>query len=346
MNQTQLRPKIKLKKLIMKAKTPTFIEVCAGTGGLSAGLIKAGFRPLLLNEIDNTCCQTLKVNHPGVKIDCGSMSDLDLSSYKNQVDLLAGGVPCQSYSMAGHRKGLNDPRGDLILQFRDLIDQVQPKVFLIENVKGLVNHDDGKTFTTVLANLNRSNDYDIQYQVLNAWDYDVPQKRERVIIIGTQKSLQLSQFKYPTPSLRKPVLKDVLPGCPPSQGCAYSTAKQAVMILVPPGGCWVDLPQDVQKSYMGQSLNSGGGKRGMARRLSMDEPSLTLTTSPNQKQTERAHPNENRPLSIREYARIQTFPDSYQFCGSISSQYKQIGNAVPVELANYLGKSIKSYLKY
>ena len=111
------------------------------------------------------------------------------------------------------------------------------------------------------------------------------------------------------------------------------------MDQIPPGGCWVNLPVDVQKQYF-----SGGGKRGIARRLSMDEPCLTLTTSPCQKQTERCHPLETRPFTIREYARIQSFPDDFKFCGSIAKQYKQIGNAVPVNLAELIAKKIKQNL--
>lgn len=106
------------------------------------------------------------------------------------------------------------------------------------------------------------------------------------------------------------------------------------------GGFWKDLPSDIQKEYMKGSLNMGGGKTGIARRLHLDEPSLTLTCAPSQKQTERCHPTESRPLTVREYARIQTFPDDWEFKGSMSEQYKQIGNAVPVNLAYAIGRSL------
>src|SRR5699024_5402492 len=110
--------------------------------------------------------------------------------------------------------------------------------------------------------------------------------------------------------------------------------------LVPAGGCWVDLPENIAKEYLGASWNSGGGKRGMARRISWDEPSLTLTCSPSQKQTERCHPDETRPFTVREYARIQTFPDNWVFAGGLGEQYKQIGNALPVKLAYQLGAKL------
>ena len=127
---------------------------------------------------------------------------------------------------------------------------------------------------------------------------------------------------------------------PLSDGQKYPEKKARVLDMVPEGGDWRNLPLEVQKSYMGGSFHLGGGKTGMARRLSMDEPSLTLTCSPAQKQTERCHPLETRPLTIREYARIQTFPDSWGFQGTLSDQYKQIGNAVPVNLSFAIGRSL------
>lgn len=127
---------------------------------------------------------------------------------------------------------------------------------------------------------------------------------------------------------------------PASKGLAYSESKRKILELVPMGGYWKDLPVDIQKNYMGKSYYSDGGKTGMAKRLSLDEPALTLTCAPAQKETERCHPTETRPLTIREYARIQTFPDDWKFIGNISAQYKQIGNVVPVNLAYALGRSI------
>jgi DNA (cytosine-5)-methyltransferase 1 len=184
----------------------------------------------------------------------------------------------------------------------------------------------------------------INYKLLNAVDYSVPQKRERVIIVGVRRDI-IKEYEFPKPCGKRLVLRDVLMGCPVSKGYKYPEKKKEIMQLVPPGGCWVDLPENIRKEYMGNSLKSGGGKRGVARRLSMDEPSLTLTTSPCQKQTERCHPIETRPLTVREYARIQTFPDTFVFCGSIAQQYKQIGNAVPVKLAYHLARSIETVLR-
>ncbi len=321
---------------------PTFIEVCGGAGGMSTGLMEAGFEPLLLNEIHKTYAKTLADNHPGANVVVGSMTDLDLRSYAGQVDLLCGGVPCQAFSLAGAGRGLEDDRGALIVEFNRLINECRPRVFMVENVKGLMIHNGGQTFRDILQLFSNGGAYTVHHKLLNATDYEVPQKRERVLIVGVLAGSPA--FAYPEPSPNRKVLRDVLPNCPASPGVAYPEAKRRVMDLVPPGGCWINLPPDVQASYMGASLNAGGGKRGMARRLSMDEPCLTLTTSPAQKQTERCHPTETRPLTVREYARIQTFPDSYVFAGGVGAQYAQIGNAVPVRLAYFMGKAIAAHL--
>ena len=323
----------------------TFIEVCSGCGGLSSGFIEAGFTPILINELDKTFCKTLRKNHPGVTVVEGSMVDLDLTPHKGKVDVLQGGVPCQAFSQAGERKGLDDPRGQLITHFNKLINDCEPRVFLVENVKGLMTHNKGETLRGILTLFANNGKYTVYHKVLNAKDYDVPQKRERILIVGVHSSITKT-FTYPEKSKTSVVLKDVLTNVPPSIGATYPEHKADVMRRVPQGGCWVNLPEDIQKAYMGEKgLAAGGGKRGIARRLAMNEQSLTLTTSPCQKQTERCHPIETRPLNVREYARIQTFPDSYTFEGSMGNQYKQIGNAVPVKLALAMGRQIKQFLE-
>ncbi len=317
----------------------TFIEVCAGGGGLSSGLIKAGFTPILLNDNNKDCCKTLKYNHPEANVVCESMDKIDYSPFINKVDLLTGGVPCQSFSQAGLRKGLEDPRGDLMIKFIEILNLVRPKLFMIENVKGLLTHNEGKTIEKIIDALNKNKLYNISYKCLDASKYDVPQKRERVFIVGVIKNITQS-FNFPKESLTKKVLKDVLYNVPQSNGANYNEHKIKLFKMIPQGGCWVNLPEDLQKEYLGNSYNSGGGKRGILYRLSMEKPSLTLLCTPSQKQTERCHPLEERPLTIREYARVQSFDDSYEFIGSLNSQYKQIGNAVPVELAKHMGNEL------
>jgi DNA (cytosine-5)-methyltransferase 1 len=323
----------------------TFIEVCSGCGGLSTGFMRAGLKPILLNEINKTFCKTLENNHPGVKVVNQDMTKLNLKEYDGEVDVLAGGVPCQSFSQAGVRKGLEDPRGQLIIEFNRLINECNPNVFMIENVKGILTHDSGKTFQSILELLKNGGLYKIKYKVMNSKDYEVPQKRERVVIIGVRSDIP-EEFSFPEFSKNSVFLRDVLSNVPASIGAKYPESKRKVMELVPQGGCWVNLPENVKREFMGEkSMKAGGGKRGMARRMGMDEQCLTLTTSPCQKQTERCHPLETRPFNVREYARIQTFPDDYTFEGGMANQYKQIGNAVPVKMAEAIGNSLKQFLE-
>lgn len=328
----------------MTTNDKTFIEVCAGAGGLSKGFMDNGFVPLLLNDFDKYCCNTLEQNHPDANIFYGSMTDIDVTSYKNMdVDVLMGGVPCQSFSQAGKRLGIEDERGKLMMSFIKMVSEIEPKVFLIENVKGLATHNSGDTLKYIIEELENIGLYNIQYSVLNANDYGVPQNRERLIIVGTRSDLE-GEFEYPEVQEVKPVLKDVLTDCPSSIGAVYNEEKCKLFEQIPQGGCWVNLPEDLQKSYLGNSYMSGGGKRGILKRLDMEKPSLTLLTTPSQKQTERCHPIETRPLQTLEYARIQTFPDDYKFSGSMNQIYKQIGNAVPVNLASAIAKEIKKVL--
>jgi DNA (cytosine-5)-methyltransferase 1 len=327
-----------------------FIEVCAGCGGLSSGFIKEGFKPLLLCEIDKNCCKTLEKNHsnlPDLLIENCDLKELDLNDFNGEVDILMGGIPCQPFSTAGLRRGFTDLRGQLIFDFNRLILECNPRMIIVENVKGLLSHNNGDTIKAIINLLENDGKYVVKYKVLNAKDFSVPQKRERLIIVGVRKDLNsICEYNFPEKNPKQLYLRDVLVGVPASMGMVYNKAKEDVMKLVPAGGCWVDLPDGIREKYMGNALHSGGGKRGMARRLAMDEQCLTLTTSPCQKQTERCHPTETRPFNVREYARIQTFDDDYKFVGSISSQYKQIGNAVPVALAQAIAKSCSYVLNF
>lgn len=330
----------------------TTIELFAGAGGLALGIEKAGFNTIGLVEIDKDASETLQRNRPNWKVindDISNISCLNLPKYFNltigELDLLSGGSPCQSFSYAGKRLGLEDARGTLFYHYAKFLEQLQPKMFLFENVKGLLTHDKGQTYNTI-TDIFKSTGYVIHKKVLNAWDYGVAQKRERLITIGIRKDLitKLS-FRFPLPHDYKPVLRDILLDCPKSEGTQYSEYKQKIFKLVPAGGYWRDIPQDIAKEYMKSCWYMGGGRTGILRRLSLDEPALTVLTSPSQKQTERCHPLESRPFTIRENARCQSFPDDWQFYGSINSQYKQIGNAVPVNLAYDIALEIRKTLE-
>lgn len=320
----------------------TLIELFCGAGGLALGLHNAGLDTKLLVDFDKDTIATLNHNRPKWNAICKSVADLDLSEYAGQIDVMAGGFPCQAFSYAGKGRGFEDTRGTLFYEYARLIQQVQPKVVIGENVKGLLNHDNGKTLSTMLRVLDELG-YDVSYRVLRSQFLDVPQKRERLIILGTRKDLKLKRF-FPQEKDYIVPLSEAIADAPKSDGQTYTAKKHAVMELVPEGGYWRDLPDEIQKTYMGASYFLGGGKTGMARRLSWSEPSLTLTCNPAQKQTERCHPSETRPLNIREYARIQCFPDDWEFMGSQSSQYKQIGNAVPVNLGYHVGLAVRAML--
>ena len=324
---------------ILKKKTPSkykVVELFAGCGGLALGLENSGLKAELLVEIDKKAAETLKKNRPKWNVIADDIKNVDFSEIK--ADVVAGGFPCQAFSYAGKRMGFEDTRGTLFFEFARAIKEINPKVVLGENVKGLEKHDNGRTLRTMMDVLDELG-YNAYYKVLRAQYLDVPQKRERLVIIGVRKDYD-SKVIYPKEKNYTVSIGEALKGVPKSDGQIYTEKKKKIMELIPQGGYWKDLPDKLQREYMGGSYHLGGGKTGMARRLSADEPSLTLTCNPAQKQTERCHPFETRPLQVREYARIQSFPDSWEFSGSVASQYKQIGNAVPVNLAYHIGTAI------
>lgn len=330
---------------ILRSKKTKFnvIELFSGCGGMALGFENAGLKTKLLVEIDKNSVDTLHKNRPRWEIEHQDIADVDFTSYKEKVDIIAGGPPCQAFSYAGHSRGFEDTRGTLFFELARCVKEVQPKIALIENVRGLIQHDKGRTLSTMLRTLEDLG-YTPVYRLLRAQFLDVPQKRERVVIIGIRKDLDIPAL-FPREKDYTISIREALKDCPKSIGAEYPKRKREIIELVPPGGYWRDLPIELQKEYMKKSFYLGGGKTGMARRLSWDEPSLTLTCSPAQKQTERCHPEETRPLTVREYARIQTFPDDWQFTGSLASQYRQIGNAVPVNLAYHIGKCLIAMLE-
>ncbi|HBI58841.1 MAG: DNA (cytosine-5-)-methyltransferase [Duncaniella sp.] len=326
----------------------TSAELFAGGGGLALGMEKAGFHHVLLNEFDHSACETLRRNRPNWNVIEGDVHDIDFTPFRDKIDFLSGGFPCQAFSYAGKRLGFEETRGTLFFELARAVKEIQPKVFMGENVRGLFEHDNGRTLQTIKDVIAELGYTLIEPRVLRAIQYDVPQKRERLILIAIRNDIAPHvDFKWPDVCTSVRTLRDAFfagelfnTDVPMSEGQKYPESKYKVMQLVPEGGDWRNLPEEVARDYMKGSYNLGGGKTGMARRLAMDEPSLTLTCAPAQKQTERCHPKETRPLTVREYARIQTFPDDWQFCGNLTAQYKQIGNAVPVNLAWAIGRSL------
>lgn len=328
----------------------TVLELFAGAGGFAIGMEEAGLTCVALNEIDKWACQTLQKNRPNWKVLEGDIKAYSFTEYYNKIDVVTGGFPCQAFSYAGKKLGFNDARGTLFYEFARVVKEVKPIICIGENVRGLISHENGKTLQGMISILHEIGYNVAPVKVLKAINFKVPQKRERLILVGVRKDINL-EYEYPKPYKRIYNLQDALKkgelynsDVPNSNGVKYPKKKKAILDLVPQKGYWRDLPIELQKEFMGGSFYLGGGKTGMARRIGWDEPCLTLTCSPAQKQTERCHPEETRPFTVREYARIQTFPDDWEFAGSIAQQYKQIGNAVPVNLGKEIGYSIIKFL--
>lgn len=332
----------------------TSIELFAGAGGLALGLEQAGFSHIGLVEFNRDAADTLKKNRPHWNVLCEDISltaerdlEKEFGIQKYELDLLSGGAPCQSFSYAGKRLGLHDIRGTMFYHYATFLHKLQPKMFIFENVRGLLSHDKGMTFKTIL-DIFEDEGYTTHYKVLNAWNYGVPQKRERLITVGIRNDLRdKCHFEFPMEHDYKPVVRDIkLDVDPAATECArYSEYKASVFALVPPGGYWRDIDPAIAKAYMKTCWDMEGGRTGILRRIGLDEPSLTVLTNPGMKQTDRCHPLEVRPFSYRENARFQTFPDDWEFCGRLSERYKQVGNAVPVHLAKEIGLCIKSALE-
>ena len=355
------------------------ISLFSGALGLDLGLERAGFTPKVYVELDEKAVDTIRKNKPGIPViakDINFVSTAEILKIAElevgDVTLVAGGPPCQAFSTAGRRMSFNDPRGALISQFIRVLREARPKYFLMENVRGILSaaikhrplkerggsfpplsdeEQPGSVFNLILKDF-RDLGYNVSYRLVNSADYGVPQKRERVIIIGSRVS---SPFVFPEPThARIPennqckwrTLGDALGGlmdpCP--EYVPYSEERLSYLRLIPPGGNWRSLPEDIRPIAMGGAYKSGGGKVGFYRRLDFDKPSPTVTTSPFQKATDMCHPAEDRPLSVKEYARIQEFPDDWFFAGNLSDKYRLIGNAVPVGLGYAIGKALKYHI--
>ncbi len=255
------------------------IELFAGAGGLALGLEKAGFDTIGLIELDKDASDTLKLNRPNWRVihdDIANISCLDLEEYfgiaKGELDVLSGGAPCQAFSYAGKRLGLEDARGTLFYHYASFLQKLQPKMFLFENVRGLLTHDKGRTYATI-THIFEEAGYAIQKQVLNAWDYGNPQKRERLITIGIRNDLLPEvTYHFPKPHEYKPILRDVLLDCPKGPGISYGETKRKIFELVPPGGYWRDIPVEIAKDYMKSCWNMEGGRTGILRLIQAHPP--------------------------------------------------------------------------
>ncbi len=388
-----------------RRKKYKFLSLFSGGLGLDLGLeATERFETIACIEKEKAFCDTIRLNlrkgrlPKDIQVLEADISELDpekvlndLNIDRNSVDVVVGGPPCQSFSTAGRRGTTQDPRGTLLWDFLRFVQYVKPKIFLMENVRGLLSaalkhrpiaerpdrggaplSEDEKPGSVVrllvqdLANLEGIG-YHLDIFEVNSVNYGAPQIRERVLFVGNcygrkidfpkpthgnnspyssiyrQRSLFKEEKQLPWKTLgdaigdlneENPVVLD------------FSPRKKSFLAMVPPGSNWRSLPEDVQKESMGKAWYAKGGRSGWWRRLSFDLPSPTLITMPNHASTSLCHPTETRALSIREYARVQEFPDNWEFCGTVSKQYAQVGNAVPIRLGKVTGNVIASELDH
>lgn len=339
------------------------ISLFSGAMGLDIGLMQAGINIQIGQDFDNSCIQTMFANgHQGIAGDICKISSQEILQIVNmkvgEPFLICGGPPCQPFSTAGKRLGINDPRGSLFKEFVRMIDEIRPRFFIMENVKGLMSsilkdengeNTNTKVLDVILEEFRKLN-YKTVYGLLDAVNYGVPQFRERFVLIGSRDGEDIflpapTHFRvHQNPAYRWVTLGDTIQDLENADGeCAtFSESRLRFLRMVPEGGNWKDLPKDVVAEAMGGAYASGGGKVGFYRRLSYSQPSPTVVTSPVQKATMMGHPTMDRPLSVAEYARIQQFPDNWVFMGTTSDKYRQIGNAVPVGLARAIGEMLIS----
>ena len=335
---------------------PITISFCSGALGLDLGLQLAGFRVVLAAETDPDAVETIRANRPGLPV-LGDIRRLTAAEVReaagigdSDIDLVAAGVPCQAFSTAGRRRGLDDPRGELLLSFANLATELAPKYVLIENVRGLLSD---AAFERVLAMLRESG-YAVSFHLYDSAYFGAPQRRERVIVIGSRNGSRVP-FLTPTHSDRPgdglPPWKTLRDAIGDMQSVEHHYVEFPVKRLeyfrkVKPGQNWRDLSEEDQQAALSEAVREAkGGKGGFYRRLTWDKPSPTLVTMPNRPATDLCHPDEERPLSVEEYKRIQEFPDEWEVCGDLPSQYGQIGNAVPVLFGQAIGLAIREHMR-
>ncbi|MCU7193056.1 DNA cytosine methyltransferase [Turicibacter sp. T129] len=326
------------------------ISLFSGAGGLDLGLIMAGFKIVWANDILKPAVENYRYNIG--EIHEGDITQINVNDLP-EADVVVGGFPCQPFSSAGNRLGIDDDRGNMYLECIRIIEAKRPKIVVFENVRGLLsikNNDNSKLIDTILYLLENSGDgYNVSLKLIKASDYGVPQNRYRVIIVGIRKDLGFT-FKFPEPyniDYSKLTLKHTLdiPGGTPNQDevWEFSPQSQALIPYIPEGGSWKNIPYDVLPDRMKRIRDNM--KRyhspNFYRRFSRDEINGTITAAATPENCGIIHPTENRRYSVREVARIQSFPDTYKFVGdSIPSKYKIIGNAVPPKLGEAIGKAI------
>jgi len=341
-------------------QTPTFIDLFAGAGGLSVGLEQAGFKLVAATDWDHWSCKTLRANHKDILVEEGDISKINLNDFSERlgrktVDFIVGGPPCQGFSQLGKRLK-DDPRNQLWREYMRFVEFFQPKIFLMENVPQILTSGEFEIIKEIAENLG----YEVKEKVLHAVDYGVPQKRKRAIILGSK----IGTPSHPVPTHTDPndfnllnqnlnpwaTVRDAigdLPLEPTGEDWHIGRNPTPTSIkrykAVPPGGNRFDLPPELTPACWKRKKT---GSTDVFGRLLWDAPSLTIRTEFFKPEKGcYLHPQAHRPITIREAARLQTFPDDYIFCGSNVQAAKQIGNAVPCRLAQAIGKELLQLLE-
>lgn len=357
------------------------VELFAGSGGLGTGFANAGFNIISANDVWEAASKTYVANHPNVKYVVKDIADLsgeellEGTGYtKNDVDVIIGGPPCQGFSTLGKRF-IDDPRNKLFKEYVRLVNEIRPKFFVMENVAGILSMEKGKVLENILKSFKEI-DYKLEYKLLNAAEYGVPQQRERTIFIGTRMDVEI---KYPEKThtlsneqkLKKALtLWDAIGDLPQSDDeeittytsepknnyqkkirngatilanhkpSTHNEKAKKMMKYIPMGKSVWDVKNDIPKELIPTS-----GYGNTYARLNANEPGMTITRNFACISSSRCiHPYLNRGLTAREAARIQSYPDNYIFKGSKSDIHLQIGNSVPPILAEKIANTITELL--
>lgn len=354
------------------------ISLYSGAMGLDLGLERVGFRIAVAVECNPFAAATIRANRPEIPVIEKPIEEVSTDEIlkaaklkRGQAALVAAGPSCQVFSTAGKRRSFGDPRGAMFDEFVRVVREARPSFFLMENVRGLlsaaINHrplnkrgrgysplrpDErlGSALDYVIKRL-RSLRYGVTFDLLDAADYGAPQIRQRLVFVGSRDA---RPFVMPNPThnnhgtrglAKWTSLREAFSGLkdPNPEFIPFTSSRAKYLKYVPPGGNWKHLPDEMKAQALGKAYASWGGRSGFFRRLAWNKPSPALTTSPTSKATTLCHPDQLRPLTVREYARIQQFPDDWAFIGykkSAAQKYIQIGNAVPLGLAAAVGRAI------
>lgn len=350
------------------------ISLFSGAMGLDLGIEKVGFKIRVCVEKDKWAAQTIRANTsiPVIERDINDMHTDEILAAagigRQDVTLVIGGPPCQAFSTAGKQKGFADFRGNVMLQYLRVVRDILPEFFIMENVRGLqsaklnsvpaeyaeyepIKDVKGSAFHFMVTEFRKLG-YSISHALLNAANYGVPEKRERIVVIGHRGE----RVPIPSPTHSENgelgtkkwnTLRNCIGDMEHRTDLHYTELRKRsrpYMKILKEGQNWRNLPEDMAMQAMGKAYFLSGGKTGFLRQLKFDEPSPTLVTSPTMPATLLCHPTQLRPLSIEEYARIQQFPDSWTFNGRLETIYKQIGNAVHVGLGQAVGQQIMRFI--